>query len=117
MPACDICGGLLVRRPRGTYRRIVSRASYRCEGCGANSYFYRPFFALFQRFSQCPICHNPRLSILSRRDHVDRRTRNPLRRMLGLFGRPLYHCTFCRFQFRDIRGLDPHVRESSAKME
>jgi len=30
---------------------------------------------------------------------------NPLRRLL--IGSPLYHCTFCRYQFRDWRGLDP----------
>ena len=97
----------MVRRPRGAYRRIISKASYRCERCGEKSYFYRPFFALFQRFSQCPICHNRRLSILSRKDMIDGRTRNPFRRMLRLFGCPLYHCTFCRFQFRDWRRLEP----------
>jgi hypothetical protein len=31
-----------------------------------------------------------------------------LRRLLGLFGLPLYHCTFCRFQFRDWRKLHPN---------
>ena len=116
MAVCDICGGPLVRRPRGAWRRIIARASYCCERCGDKSYFYRPFFALFQRYSVCPICHNPRLRVLARRDHIDRRTINPIRRMLVLVGAPLYHCTFCRFQFRDVRGLDPRVRESSGKM-
>jgi hypothetical protein len=37
-------------------------------------------------------------------------SRNPCRRLL--FGCPLYHCTFCRYQFRDWRRLYP-VREHS----
>jgi len=109
MSDCGICGGPLIRHPRGVYRRIISRASYRCERCGDKSDFYRPFFALFQPWSQCPICHNRRLSILARPDQIDRRSFNPFRRLLILVGRPLYHCTFCRFQFRDWRKLSPQA--------
>ena len=108
MAACGICGGPLLRRPRGAYRKVIAKASYRCERCGDKSYFYRSFFALFERYSQCPICHNRRLTKLGKRDKIDRRTRNPFRLMLVLLGCPLYHCTFCRFQFRDWRRLEPH---------
>jgi hypothetical protein len=38
-------------------------------------------------------------------------SQNPLRRMLGLAGFPLYHCTFCRLQFRDWRGRDPAAQK------
>jgi hypothetical protein len=64
-------------------------------------------FAIFQRWCQCPRCHNRCLAILSKADKVDRMSANVLRRMLRLFGFPLYHCTFCRYQFRDWRKLDP----------
>ena len=26
----------------------------------------------------------------------------------GPFGAPIYHCTFCRLQFRDFHGLEPN---------
>jgi hypothetical protein len=45
------------------------------------------------------------LSRLAAKDRIDSTSRNPLRRMLKLFGCPLYHCTFCRMQFRDWRKL------------
>lgn len=32
---------------------------------------------------------------------------NPLRRLLVVFGASIYHCTFCRVQFRVWRKLDP----------
>lgn len=89
--------------------KIFSRASFRCNGCGAVTHFYRPFFALFQRWSQCPICHNRRLSVLAKPDRIDRRSLNPFRRFLVLLRSPLYHCTFCRFQFRDWRKPYPHA--------
>jgi len=109
MFACSRCGGPTSRRARGFVRRVFSRAFFRCDSCGAATYVYRSFFSLFQRWSHCPLCHNRRLTILARPDQVDRRTLNPFRRLLGLFGFPLYHCTFCRFQFRDWRRLDPRA--------
>jgi hypothetical protein len=30
-------------------------------------------------------------------------SRNPLRKLLAIFGCPLYHCIYCRYQFRDWR--------------
>ncbi len=96
------------RRRRGVLRRIISKVSLRCNNCGATSNFYRPVFAIFQRWCQCPLCHNRQLTIRGgKADRIDRRTHNPLRRLLGLFGFPMYHCTFCRYQFRDWRRLDP----------
>ena len=113
MPVCRKCGHQISRHHRNVARRIFARASFRCNHCGANSNFYRPFVAAFQRWCQCPLCHNRQLTTLSKADKIDRRSRNPLRRLLGLFGFPLYHCTFCRYQFRDWRGMDPNRGELS----
>jgi hypothetical protein len=52
---------------------------------------------------------------LRKADKVDRMSNNLLRRLLRLVGCPLYHCTFCRYQFRDWRPLNPaHVQQSSS---
>lgn len=72
---------------------------------------------MFQRWCQCPLCHDHQLGILRREDKIDRMSRNPLRRALSLFGFPLYHCTFCRYQFRDWRRLDPDRYDSARSAE
>ena len=108
MPSCNKCGRETSRRHRGVLLKIVSRASLRCNHCGARSNFYRPVFAIFQRWCQCPLCHNRQLAIRGKADKIDRLSPNPLRRLLVLFGCPIYHCTFCRYQFRDWRELDPN---------
>ena len=87
--------------------RIFSKASFHCNHCGADSNFYRSPVAIFERWCQCPICHTHNVKVRSRVDRIDRMSPNPLRRALWLLGCPLYHCTFCRYQFRDWRGLDP----------
>ena len=68
---------------------------------------YRSFYAMFLPGCRCPLCDNRELTTLTRVDKIDRMSANPLRRLLYLFGCPLYHCTFCRYQFRDYRGLEP----------
>lgn len=109
MPACDKCGNEISRRPRSLLVRIFSKASFHCERCGTNSNFYRPVFAIFQRWCQCPICHNRHLAVLRKADKIDRMSSNAVRRLLFLLGFPIYHCTFCRYQFRDWRKLDPRL--------
>lgn len=103
MPACYICGGPISRTPRNTFGRIVDRAVYKCEDCGLKVHRRRALFALFRPYCECPKCGTRELNRLASRDHVDGITRNPFRRLLRLLGFPLYHCTFCRFQFRDWR--------------
>jgi DNA-directed RNA polymerase subunit RPC12/RpoP len=79
----------------------------RCSGCGAVWYWRR---VLLQKHVRCPDCGTNRLSKLTKYDKIDRKSRSYLRRFLGMFGAPIYHCTFCRLQFRDYRGLDPKRR-------
>ena len=109
--ACYKCGRQTSRRRRSVILKIVSRASFRCDDCGATSNFYRPIIAIFQRWCQCPLCHNRRLTVHRKADKIDRMSSNPLRRLLRLFGFPIYHCTFCRYQFRDWRKMDPRRDE------
>jgi hypothetical protein len=75
--------------------------------CGLSWVRPWPVFFIFQKYAECPLCQTRAISKLSKKDRVDPTTLNPLRRMLALFGAPLYHCTFCRVQFRDWRKADP----------
>jgi uncharacterized Zn finger protein len=107
MPACVACGGPIVRRPRNVFNKFVDRAIYKCENCGRQTHRRRPIFTLFRRYCECPKCGTRNLSRLAVRDRIDTMTQNPLRRLLFLFGYPIYHCTFCRYQFRDWRKRQP----------
>ncbi len=100
-----MCGGDLVRRKRNFVQRLVYRSVYRCDDCGRRIPLPRPFLTLFDRYSECPRCGTHDLSRLAQKDRIDGTSPNPFRRMLKLLGCPLYHCTFCRMQFRDWRKL------------
>jgi len=93
--------------------KLISRASFRCDKCGAKFNFYRPILTVFQRWAQCPLCSNRDLLVRRSVDKIDRLSRNPLRRLLIVCS--LYHCTFCRYQFRDWRGLDPNRDHANSK--
>ena len=38
-----------------------------------------------------------------KRDKIDKMARSPIRLVHRLLGGSLYHCTFCRLQFYDVR--------------
>jgi hypothetical protein len=105
MPECIKCGRHASRRRRGILLKIFSRAAFRCDYCSATFNFYRPVLTVFQRYAQCPLCYNRDLAVRHSVDRIDRLSRNVLRHLL--IGFPIYHCTFCRYQFRDWRSLDP----------
>jgi Zn ribbon nucleic-acid-binding protein len=107
MPECTKCGHHASRKHRNVALKLVSRASFHCDNCGNNLNFFRPVIAIFERWAQCPLCHNRDLTKLRKADKVDRVSSNLLRGALRFIGCPLYHCTFCRYQFRDWRPLAP----------
>jgi hypothetical protein len=53
--------------------------------------------------ANCPRCANLDLTILKKRDRIDKLNRNPLRLMQRALGARLYHCWRCRLQFYDLR--------------
>ena len=113
MPGCARCGHEIVRKRRNLLQRAFDRAVFVCERCGEKYYVRRSAFSIFRRYSECPECGTRDLSKLASRDGIDRITKNPLRRLLVIFGAPLYHCTFCRFQFRDWRGRAPAAKKAA----
>ena len=96
-----------MRRTRTFFEKIVNRANFRCANCGAKWHVRRAIFAFMHRYCECPICDTRFLARLAKRDKIDKMSRHPIRWILGLVGAPIYHCTFCRYQFHDWRQLDP----------
>ena len=103
MPDCAQCGDEIIRIRRNFLERAYTRAVFQCPSCGHRLYFRRSFFRRVRRYCECPQCGTRNLSQLKSIDRVDRLNKNPLRLLLAIFRAPLYHCTFCRLQFWDLR--------------
>ena len=108
---CLRCGKGASIVHRTPLRRIFCLAACRCDSCGARWYHYRTLFMLLQWNASCPLCHSYDIGRLHSKDKVDPMSLNPFRRLLFLFGAPVYYCTFCRFQFRDWRHRHPYLKE------
>ena len=54
-------------------------------------------------YVKCPRCHSVDLTVLRRRDGVDRMQSGMFNFLHWLGGGKLYHCWFCRLQFYDVR--------------
>jgi DNA-directed RNA polymerase subunit RPC12/RpoP len=107
MIVCRKCGGTVVRKQRNSVQRLVFRAVYRCADCERLVWRPRSALTLLHRYAECPRCGTHDLSRLTSKDRIDGVSANPFRRILKLLGCPLYHCTFCRMQFRDWRNRMP----------
>jgi hypothetical protein len=59
------------------------------------------------RYAACPRCGGFALTVLSRRDHIDPISQNPVRLLMGKLHARLYHCRACRLQFYDFRHRAP----------
>jgi len=99
------------RSRRVGLERVLYAAAYRCEGCR-----FRVRVSVLDRlraarFASCPKCSGQDLTILKKRDRVDRWNRNPLRIAQRFLGASLYHCWSCRLQFYDLRYRSPRARE------
>jgi hypothetical protein len=117
LTVCPYCGRDANRRPRSFFLKIFVRGSYSCANCGLRWNRLRAVFYIFQRYADCPLCQTRAITRLAKKDRIDPMTFNPLRRLLFVFGAPIYHCTFCRAQFRDWRKADPdrRVRKSLSR--
>jgi len=103
-----------MRRSRRVGReRLFYSAAYRCEKCPYRSRVSRLEDMRNLRHAGCPNCGQHDLTVLSKRDRVDRWNRNPLRLVQRLFGARLYHCWLCRLQFYDLRGRLPALKKKN----
>ncbi len=114
MPGCEICETELIRRRRTLIQKVFAQAVFSCPKCHKKNFYHRPFLHKLSLHSQCPQCGTPNVSKLRSIDRVDRLNKNPLRAIIGLLGAPLYHCTFCRLQFWDLRSRLPQVVKARA---
>lgn len=115
MPGCNYCGARTLRAHRTFLERLTCRRVYRCTRCSGKLAVHRSFIALFHSRCVCPSCGSADLNKLSSlgasdkeasgKETSDKLTTKPVRRLLGMVGAPLYHCTCCHFQFYDFRPL------------
>jgi uncharacterized protein with PIN domain len=96
-------------------QRLYAVAAFKCPQCESRMYHRRQFLGAFHRYTQCPQCGTAKLSRLKSIDYVDQLNKNPLRLLLRMFGAPLYHCTFCRLQFWDLRARHPGVASAERR--
>lgn len=102
------------RSHRSWWERLICAAAYRCERCQQRMRISYLAVAREARHANCPKCGWNDLTVRSRPDRIDKINRNPLRLLQCLLGARLYHCSHCRLQFYDVRGLRPGMRERSA---
>lgn len=100
------------RSHRGLWERVVYRAAYRCRSC-AERILVRRRVPLPSRYTNCPRCASRALTILEKRDYIDKLNRNPLRLVQRYLGARLYYCWRCRLQYYDLRRLRPASRETA----
>ena len=103
MPDCSTCGHETIRVRRNYLQKVYTFAIFKCPKCSNRMYLRRASFGALSRYAQCPQCGTRNLSKLKCIDRVDRMNKNPLRMLLMVVRAPLYHCTFCRLQFWDVR--------------
>jgi hypothetical protein len=109
---CPACVTHSSRRPRSVVEKLFAKEAWKCGKCGRRWYIYRSVPLVLEHYARCPLCHSADLTILAKRDKLDRMSPNPLRRLLALFGFPLYYCNLSRYQFYDWRDLDPACKKS-----
>src|SRR5690348_6146693 len=101
MPGCNYCGARTLRAHRTFLERLTCRRVYRCTRCSGKLAVHRPFIALFHSRCVCPSCgsgdlNKPTSLETSGKDTAESDTAGkPMRRLLGVMGAPLYHCTCC----------------------
>ena len=100
---CPTCGHGGTRKRRSPLGKILNRVSYRCRECDTVWHVRRSFLTFMAPGARCPKCGTQTLSVRSKYDKIDAVSWNPLRYALAALKAPIYHCTFCRYQFRDLR--------------
>ncbi len=93
------------RSRRVGFERLRYAAAYRCEICKDRVCVSHWQHWCAKKYVSCPNCGERDLTVLARRDKVDRMNRSPFRLLQHLLGARLYHCRHCRLQFYDLRGL------------
>jgi hypothetical protein len=100
---CGRCGGKLRRVHRTFLERLSFMAKYKCRDCQSAESVPRPYRFHFGARCRCHRCGTYRVSKLKVRDKIDPMEGGFLNLLERWAGGKLYHCKFCRIQFRDRR--------------
>jgi uncharacterized protein with PIN domain len=108
--SCPRCGAAFARVRRSFVGRALFRKVQICSACGYREREWRVPFAseaafVFSRYTRCIECGGYRVRRLSERDHIDRMSAHPLSLVFGVVLAPINHCSPCRLQYRDWRGI------------
>jgi len=99
---CQKCGGSLRRSRRSLFERLFYSEAFKCEKCG-HRIRSSSFDIRYVHYVKCPQCHSVDLTVLKRRDGIDRMRKGFFNLFQRIAGGKLYHCWFCRLQFYDTR--------------
>jgi len=99
---------------RSLWERFNYVAVYACKACDTEDRLPRAHQLHRGKVARCPKCGTYRLSRLKERDHIDAMQTGVLNMMELLAGGKLFHCRYCRLQFRDRRRLQSEVLAGEA---
>ena len=94
----------MARSHRNFFEKALFSIVFKCRACGVRTGEKHRFFSHFGKHAQCPRCGTKNLEKRSSRDKIDRVLKSPISMLQAALGGHLYHCTFCRIQFYDLRG-------------
>jgi hypothetical protein len=113
MALCAFCNGRLERLHRTRWQKILFQSMFKCAKCGEPEPVPRKYTFLFGLHARCPSCGTGKLTRMAGRDRIDRMFHNPFSYLQRAFGGKLFHCSYCRLQFYDLRPLVPSARENT----
>ena len=101
----------MMRSHRTRLQRAFYSVVFECPRCRCGVGWHRPFLFrqlvrmrfVFSRHSRCVRCSGYGVYEISRRDHVDTMSREPLGWFQRLLGAPIKKCPSCRLQYYDWR--------------
>jgi hypothetical protein len=90
---------------RLTFRKVLRCAACRYRARQLRVPFESELTFVFSRHTRCIRCGSARVRRLSDRDRIDSMSSHPLSLLLALTFAPIHHCSPCRLQYRDWRGV------------
>jgi hypothetical protein len=117
MPRCRKCGGHAEKVHRRGLEKLFFPDAFRCQECKRRtrrfSLRWSPTLRfLFSRYSVCVRCGTRRVKSVHRRDPIEDLSKHPFSLVQAIFLAPRKHCSYCRLQYFDVRGVAPRISQT-----